>query len=174
MRIVYKNNDLLYVSIHSLHRSQNTSQEGTDPASTSLAQVSGRPQKKTKKKVKDIAAELIKLYAKRNPARLCFCSDNYLQHELEASFIYEDTPDQYKAHRMSTGHGSQLSHGPTGMRGCRLLKDRVALRAAFKAVLTVSRLPVGADDHPGPAALQNLQRQAQGFSVPRRLPEPLS
>ncbi|HRE98832.1 MAG TPA: CarD family transcriptional regulator, partial [Flavobacteriales bacterium] len=92
--------DVLYVSIHSLHRiSKYTGKEGTEPTLNKLGSNTWQTLKqKTKKKVKEIAYDLIQLYAKRKSAPgFSYSPDNYLQTELEASFIYEDTPDQLKA-----------------------------------------------------------------------------
>lgn len=100
IRLVYQNGDLLYVSIHSLHRiSKFVGKEGMPPALNRLGSNNwNRLKERTRKKVKDIARELIKLYAERKRSSgFAFAPDSYLQHELEASFIYEDTPDQYKA-----------------------------------------------------------------------------
>ncbi len=138
VRIVYKDNDMLFVSIHSLHKiSKYTGQEGAAPKISKL----GSPEwenkkKKVKKKVKDIAAELIKLYAKRKTAKGTPCQpDDYMQVELESSFIYEDTPDQAKATQavkedMEQPHPmDRLICGDVGFG-----KTEVAIRAAFKAV----------------------------------------
>ena len=98
LRIVYRDNDLLYVSVNSLHKiSKYTGKEGTLPKLHKLGSGSWEKQKRTtKKKVKDIARDLINLYAKRKQEKgFAFAEDNYLQLELEASFFYEDTPDQF-------------------------------------------------------------------------------
>ncbi|CAG0905161.1 unnamed protein product, partial [Cyprideis torosa] len=98
VRLIYLNNDVLYVSINSLHKiSKYVGKDGTAPK---LSKIGGDAWKnlkrKTKSKVKDIANELIKLYAKRKASKgFAFPPDGYLQNELEASFIYEDTPDQF-------------------------------------------------------------------------------
>ncbi|HXR80026.1 MAG TPA: CarD family transcriptional regulator, partial [Saprospiraceae bacterium] len=100
VRLFYKNNDILYVSIHSLHKiSKYVGKDGTEPVLSKLGSDAWENLKrKTKSKVKDIARELIKLYALRKSAPgFAMAPDGYLQTELEASFIYEDTPDQYKA-----------------------------------------------------------------------------
>ena len=100
VRLVYKDNDILYVSIHSLHRiAKYTGKEGTAPSLHKLGSTTWATLKqKTKKKVKDIAKDLIALYAKRKATKgFAFTPDTYLQNELEASFIYEDTPDQVKS-----------------------------------------------------------------------------
>src|SRR5690606_5173585 len=100
VRLIYKNNDVLYVSINSLHKiSKYVGQEGTEPALSKLGGDAWKNLKaRTKKRVKDIAKELIKLYARRRASEgFAFPPDGYLQNELEASFIYEDTPDQYQA-----------------------------------------------------------------------------
>ncbi len=138
IRLIYKNKDLLYVSIHSLHRiSKYVGKEGTPPALHRLGSQSWKTLKaKTKSKVKDIAKDLIKLYAERKTKKgFSFSPDMYLQHELEASFIYEDTPDQVKSTRdvkkdMEAGHPmDRLICGDVGFG-----KTEVAIRAAFKSV----------------------------------------
>ena len=137
IRLIYNNGDLLYVSIHSLHRiAKYSSKDGTEPKLSTLGSGAwNRLKSKTKSKVKDIARELIKLYAerKRTPG-FKFSPDNYLQNELEASFIYEDTPDQLKATNdvkrdMESDHPmDRLVCGDVGFG-----KTEVAMRAAFKA-----------------------------------------
>ncbi len=138
IRLVYKNNDILYVSIHSLHRiSKYSGREGTQPSLHRLGSNTwANLKKKTKKKVKDIAQDLIKLYARRKAQEgHAFSPDNYMQHELEASFIYEDTPDQEKATAAvkkdmeSKVPMDRLICGDVGFG-----KTEVAIRAAFKAV----------------------------------------
>lgn len=138
VRIVYKDNDLLYVSVNSLHKiSKFTGKDGTAPAMHKLGSPQWDKQKKaTKKKVKDIARELISLYAKRKAQQgFAFGPDNYLQMELEASFFYEDTPDQAKAvedtkrDMESAQPMDRLICGDVGFG-----KTEVAMRAAFKAV----------------------------------------
>ncbi len=138
IRLIYKDNDVLYVSIHSLHRiSKYTGKEGTQPKMNKI----GSPQwdkvkKKTKSRVKEIAFNLIQLYAKRKQEKgFAFSPDNYLQNELEASFIYEDTPDQLKAtidvksDMESEIPMDRLICGDVGFG-----KTEIAIRAAFKAV----------------------------------------
>ena len=138
VRLIYKNNDMLYVSINSLHKiAKYTGQEGTPPQLSKLGSDAWKNLKnKTKKKVKDIAGELIKLYAKRKGAPgFAFSPDGYLQAELEASFIYEDTPDQLKATNdvkddmMKPYPMDRLICGDVGFG-----KTEVAMRAAFKAI----------------------------------------
>lgn len=138
IRLVYKDNDILYVSIHSLHRiARYTGKEGTAPSLNKLGSTSWASLKqKTKKKVKDIARDLIALYAKRKAQEgFAYAPDNYLQTELEASFIYEDTPDQIKATRdvkkdmESVSPMDRLICGDVGFG-----KTEIAIRAAFKAV----------------------------------------
>jgi len=138
VRLIYRDNDLLYVSIHSLHKiSKYSGQESAPPSISKL----GSPEwdnkkKKAKKKVKDIAKDLINLYAKRKASPgYSFSPDNFLQAELESSFIYEDTPDQAKATEdvkadMQQSHPmDRLVCGDVGFG-----KTEVAIRAAFKAV----------------------------------------
>jgi transcription-repair coupling factor (superfamily II helicase) len=138
IRLVYKNNDLLYVNIHSLHRiAKYTGKEGKIPQMNKLGTNAWNKLKnKTKQKVKDIAKDLIKLYAERKASKgFSFSPDTYLQTELEASFFYEDTPDQVKATRdlkkdMEAAHPmDRLICGDVGFG-----KTEVAIRAAFKAV----------------------------------------
>ncbi len=138
IRLIYKDGDLLYISIHSLHRiSKYVGKEGTTPSMNRLGTNAwNKLKEKTKKKVKDIAKELIKLYAERKASEgFAYAPDTYLQHELEASFIYEDTPDQLKATNdvkkdMEEKHPmDRLVCGDVGFG-----KTEVAIRAAFKAV----------------------------------------
>ncbi|MEO0006928.1 MAG: hypothetical protein RJA20_1124 [Bacteroidota bacterium] len=137
VRLIYKNNDILYVSIHSLHKiAKYVGQEGTPPQLSKIGSDAWKQLKnRTKKKIKDIAAELIKLYARRRTAPgHAFPIDGYLQNELEASFIYEDTPDQSKATAdvkadMEKDYPmDRLICGDVGFG-----KTEVAIRAAFKA-----------------------------------------
>jgi transcription-repair coupling factor (superfamily II helicase) len=138
VRIFYKNNDVLYVSINALHKiSRYTGKDGTPPVLSKLgADAWQQLKQRTKKKVKDIARELIKLYAlrKATPGH-SFPPDNYLQAELEASFVFEDTPDQEKATQdvkadmMKPWPMDRLICGDVGFG-----KTEVAIRAAFKAV----------------------------------------
>ncbi len=138
VRLVYRDSDLLYVGINSLHKiSKFSGKDGKPPKINKLGSDAWESLKrKTKSKVKDIAQELILLYAKRKaqPGH-AFPPDNYLQTELEASFIYEDTPDQVKAtndikHDMENPSPmDRLVCGDVGFG-----KTEVAIRAAFKAV----------------------------------------
>ncbi|MDR2928643.1 MAG: transcription-repair coupling factor [Cytophagaceae bacterium] len=138
VRLVYRDNDVLLVNIHSLHRiSKFKGQDGEPPRVHKLGSGAWQQMKeKTKKKVKDIARELIALYARRKTEPgFAFTPDSYMQKELEASFMYEDTPDQYKAtvavkSDMETGNPmDRLVCGDVGFG-----KTEIAVRAAFKAV----------------------------------------
>jgi transcription-repair coupling factor (superfamily II helicase) len=137
IRLVYRDNDILYVSIHSLHRiSKYSGKDGNEPSINKLGSAAWQKTKaKTKKRVKEIAYDLIKLYAKRKAKKgYSFSPDNYLQTELEASFIYEDTPDQMKATQAvkedmeSSSPMDRLICGDVGFG-----KTEIAIRAAFKA-----------------------------------------
>ncbi len=146
IKLIYKDNDVLYISIHSLHRiSKYTGKEGTAPKVHRLgSNVWANLKKKTKKKVKDIAKDLINLYAKRKAqSGYAFSRDTYLQNELEASFFYEDTPDQLKATEnikedMQKDYPmDRLVCGDVGYG-----KTEVAIRAAFKAVADSKQVAV--------------------------------
>lgn len=100
IRLIYRDNDVLFVSIHSLHKiAKYSGKDGTAPTMSKLGSQEWQIKKsKVKKQVKDIAAELIQLYAKRKMAPgYAFSRDSFLQAELESSFLYEDTPDQAKS-----------------------------------------------------------------------------
>lgn len=146
IRLVYADNDLLYVNINSLNRiSKYSGKEGTVPKMNKLGTDAwDKLKKNTKRKVKDIARDLIKLYAKRKAQTgNAFSPDTYLQNELEASFIYEDTPDQEKAtadvkRDMESPHPmDRLVCGDVGFG-----KTEVAIRAAFKAVADSKQVAV--------------------------------
>ena len=137
IRLVYKDDDLLYVSIHLLHKiSKYSGKEGAPPIISKLGSQEWENKKaKAKKRVKDIAKELIELYAKRKSAPgFAFAPDSFLQAELESSFMYEDTPDQGRATEdvkkdMEQPHPmDRLICGDVGFG-----KTEVAIRAAFKA-----------------------------------------
>jgi len=146
IRLLYQNNDILYVSIHSLHRiAKYTGKDGKPPVLNRLGSNAWNNLKqRTKQKVKDIARDLIELYAKRKASSgFEFSPDTYLQNELEASFIYEDTPDQYKA-TLDTKSDMEkpipmdrLICGDVGFG-----KTEVAIRAAFKAVADSKQVAV--------------------------------
>lgn len=138
VRLIYRDNDLLYVSINSLHKiSKYVGKDGTEPRVHKLGSDAWEKVKNnTKRKVKDIARDLIKLYASRKAqSGHAFSPDNYMQVELEASFMYEDTPDQSRATAevkkdMESPHPmDRLVCGDVGFG-----KTEVAIRAAFKAV----------------------------------------
>jgi transcription-repair coupling factor (superfamily II helicase) len=136
VRIIYKDNDILYVNINSLHKiAKYTGKEGSVPKINKLgSDVWNRLKEKTKSKVKEIAFDLIKLYAQRKAQQgFKHTPDTYLQTELEASFIYEDTPDQSKAtadvkrDMESLSPMDRLICGDVGFG-----KTEIAIRAAFK------------------------------------------
>ncbi|HLY68290.1 MAG TPA: transcription-repair coupling factor [Puia sp.] len=136
VRIIYKDSDILYVNINSLHKiSKYSGKEGNVPKINKLgSDVWQKLKDKTKTKVKEIAFDLIKLYAQRKAERgFAHAPDNYMQTELEASFIYEDTPDQSKAtadvkkDMESPSPMDRLVCGDVGFG-----KTEIAIRAAFK------------------------------------------
>ena len=138
IKLIYGERDILYLSIHSLHKiSRYAGKEGSVPKIYKLGSKAWKALKqKTKKKVKEIAFDLIELYAKRRQKiGFAFDPDSYLQWELEASFLFEDTPDQEKATQAikadmeSVRPMDRLICGDVGFG-----KTEVAIRAAFKAV----------------------------------------
>ncbi|WP_029901801.1 transcription-repair coupling factor [Prevotella sp. 10(H)] len=138
IKLIYLNNDTIFVSLHALHKiSKYRGKEGEPPRINKLGTGAwNNIKEKTKSKVKDIARDLIQLYAKRRQEEgFKFSPDSFLQNELEASFIYEDTPDQVKAtadvkHDMENVKPmDRLICGDVGFG-----KTEVAIRAAFKAV----------------------------------------
>lgn len=138
VRIIYKDNDVLYVNINSLHKiTRYIGKDGSEPKLHKIGSATWEKLKaKTKKQVKDIASDLIKLYAARKASKgFTFNPDSYLQTELEASFIYEDTPDQYKA--VVDVKNDMERESPMDRLVCGDVgfgKTEVAIRAAFKAV----------------------------------------
>ncbi len=139
VRLLYKGGDILYVSIHSLHRiSKFAGKEGMQPSLNKLGTPAWNVAKaKAKSQIKEVAFDLIQLYAKRKASKgHSFAPDNYLQNELEASFIYEDTPDQEKA--TAKVKLEMESDSPMDLLVCGDVgfgKTEVAIRAAFKAAL---------------------------------------
>lgn len=146
IKLEYKDNDVIFISIHSIHKiSRYKSKEGEAPRIHKLGSKTWAATKATaKKKVKDIAKDLIKLYAKRKGTEgFAFSADTYLQEELESSFMYEDTPDQEKAVKAvkldmeESCPMDRLVCGDVGFG-----KTEVAIRAAFKAVCDSKQVAV--------------------------------
>ena len=146
IKLIYRDNDVLLVNVHALHRiSKYKDKDSEPPKIYKLGSGAWQRMKlNTKKAVKDIARELIVLYAKRKASQgFAFSPDSYLQHELEASFIYEDTPDQQTATQLvkqdmeSATPMDRLICGDVGFG-----KTEVAIRAAFKAVADSKQVAV--------------------------------
>lgn len=146
VKLIYRDGDVIFVSIHSLHRiSRYKSREGEAPKIYKLGTKAWENLKNsTKSKVRDIAEDLIKLYSERQQSDgFAFSADSYLQHELESSFLYEDTPDQIKATQaikddMENRHPmDRLVCGDVGFG-----KTELAIRAAFKAVCDSKQVAV--------------------------------
>ena len=139
IKLIYQNNDIIFVSIHALHKlSKYKGKESGEPPKLSKLGTGAweKMKERTKAKVKDIARDLIRLYAqRRKETGFAYSPDSFMQHELEASFIYEDTPDQMKAtaevkaDMESDRPMDRLICGDVGFG-----KTEVAIRAAFKAV----------------------------------------
>lgn len=137
IKLIYQNDDIIFVSIHALHKlAKYRGKEGVPPKINKLGSGAwNKVKERTKSKLKDIARDLIRLYAARKSEKgFSFSPDSYLQHELEASFIYEDTPDQLtatqavKADMESPRPMDRLVCGDVGFG-----KTEIAIRAAFKA-----------------------------------------
>ena len=147
IKIIYQRGDCIYVSIHSLHKvSKYKAQDNGEPPRMSTLGTGQweRLKERTKKHIKDIARDLIKLYAaRRHQKGFAFSHDTYLQHELEASFLYEDTPDQLKATQEVKADMERatpmdrLVCGDVGFG-----KTEVAVRAAFKAAVDSKQVAV--------------------------------
>ncbi len=146
IKLIYQNNDILLVSIHSLHKlAKYRGKEGVPPKVNKLGSGAWQKMKeRTKSKLKDIARDLIRLYAARRDEKgFAFSPDSYLQNELEASFIYEDTPDQLTATQaVKTDMESErpmdrLICGDVGFG-----KTEIAIRAAFKAAVDGKQVAV--------------------------------
>ena len=146
VKLMYRDNDVVFVSVHALHKiSRFRSKEGEAPRINKLGSKTWATMKSSaKSRVKDIAKELIQLYARRRASKgYAFSADNYLQEELESSFMYEDTPDQERATKAvkedmeDTCPMDRLVCGDVGFG-----KTEIAIRAAFKAVCDSKQVAV--------------------------------
>ncbi len=140
IRIVYKNNGVLCISIHSLHKiSKYSGKDGTPPQLDKIgSRIWEQKKYKAKSRVKDIAKELIKLYAERKKSQgFAFAPDSYMQYELEASFMFEDTEDQAKSsHDVKTDMEAEFPMDRLVCGDVGFGKTEVAIRAAFKAAVS--------------------------------------
>lgn len=178
IRLIYQNNDIIFVSIHSLHKlSKYKGKDSGEPPKLSKLGTGAweKMKERTKSKVKDIARDLILLYSKRKQEKgFAYSPDSFMQHELEASFIYEDTPDQMKAtadvkaDMENDRPMDRLICGDVGFG-----KTEVAIRAAFKAVSDNKQVAVLvpttvlAFQH-----YQTFSRRVERFSLPNRIYQP--
>ncbi len=146
IKLIYQNNDIIFVSIHSLHKlAKYRGKEGVPPKLNRIGSGAwNKVKERTKSKLKDIARDLIRLYAQRREQKgFAFSPDSYMQEELEASFIYEDTPDQLTATRAvkadmeSDRPMDRLICGDVGFG-----KTEIAIRAAFKAAVDGKQVAV--------------------------------
>lgn len=146
LRLTYKDGDQLFVSIHSLHKiSKYVGKDGTAPTLHRIGSGTWEKLKeRTKKRVKELAIDLIKLYSQRKARKgFAFSADTYMQNELEASFIYEDTPDQIKT--LTEVKSDMESEHPMDRLVCGDVgfgKTEIAIRAAFKAVCDSKQVAV--------------------------------
>ena len=169
VKLMYKDNDVVFVSVHALHKiSRYKSKDSIPPKINKLGSKTWQTLKNNAKaKVKDIAKELISLYAKRKAASgFAYSADTYLQEELESSFMYEDTPDQETATQAikrdmeDKSPMDRLVCGDVGFG-----KTELAVRAAFKAVADSKQVAVGTDDNSRFPALQYFQVPSEEFSL---------
>ncbi len=140
IKLVYKNNDIIFVSIHALHKlAKYRGKEGVPPKIDRIGSGAwNKVKERTKSKLKDIARDLIRLYAARKEEKgYAFAPDSYLQQELEASFVYEDTPDQLTATQAVKADMESPICGDVGFG-----KTEVAIRAAFKAAVDGKQVAV--------------------------------
>ena len=146
IKIIYQHDDVVFVSIHSLHKvSKYKGREGEPPKISRLGTGAWeRMKERTKNKIKDIARDLIKLYSRRRQEKgFAFSADSFMQHELEASFLYEDTPDQLKA--TNDVKADMEKDRPMDRLVCGDVgfgKTEVAIRAAFKACVDNKQVAV--------------------------------
>ena len=175
IRLVYQHNDIVDVSIHSLYKISKYRRADSGDAVPRLSVLGSgawdRLKEKAKKRIKDIARDLIKLYAKRRHEKgYSFSPDSYMQHELEASFLYEDTPDQLKATQdlkqdmESSRPMDRLVCGDVGFG-----KTEVAVRAALSCNRWKTSCSACANYGTRIPTLSNFQEETKGYACYGRL-----
>ncbi len=172
IKLIYQNNDIIFVSIHSLHKlSKYKGKDSGEPPKLSKLGTGAweKMKERTKSKVKDIARDLILLYSKRKQETgFAYSPDSFMQHELEASFIYEDTPDQMKATvDVKADMENDPSDGPTDLRRRRFRKNRGGHPCGFQGRIGQQASGRAGPDHrTSIPALSNIFRTVEGFSLP--------
>ena len=174
VKLTYRDGDVVFVSVHALHKiSRFRSKDGDVPKINKLGSKTWITLKNSaKSRVKDIAKDLIQLYAKRKASKAyAFSPDTYLQEELESSFMYEDTPDCIKGSQAR--YGGQLPHGPSDLRRRRLRKNRNSHPGGVQSRRRrQADCRTGTNHHPCPSALYHIHRAPERPSLYGRLCKP--